>query len=87
MDQVLERSGMIRCERKRALEIRHRPFDPAERQKHAAAAVEGIDIAPIGRERPIVARQRLLITRELGEHIAAIEVSFGKFACRAKARS
>ena len=78
MNQVIERGGVVRRERKCTLEIRDRRFDPTELQKHAAATVEGIDVTAIGGERQVIARQRLLVTPKLDEHIAAVEVRFGK---------
>ena len=43
-----------------------------------AAAAERVDITPIDCERPVVARKRLLVTRELGEQVAAIEMGLGE---------
>ena len=78
MNQVIERGGVVRRKRKCTFEICDRRFDPTELQKHAAATVEGIDVTAIGGERQVIARQRLLVTRKLGEHIAAVEVGFRK---------
>jgi hypothetical protein len=78
MNEVIERAGMVRRERKCAFEICDRRFDAAELEKHAAAPVEGIDVTAIGGERPVIARKRFLVARKLGKHVAAVEVGFGK---------
>ena len=78
MDQVIEHGGMFGRERKGVLEVRDRGFDAAQLQKHVAAAVEGVDVAPIDCERPLIARQRLLVTRELSKNVATVEMGLGE---------